>query len=320
MTPPARYRGLVDGFPRWTEQPEPVLSGGRDTLGEALGWLETHLSWFDPSVWQRVLSPRPFPAGPLLELLQLCEVAGRAGRPCSRLLDRALPLAVRLVRTRAFAAGLHRGDALFTYHAWLIALLMRFGEPVDELAGAVERLLDAGVRPSADTVAALELAYVIDLGGWRGHLPGAGALYDRWLAGQHLNPFLMTDNECYAFTHAVFYATGFGVVALGGDVSAAGEVARLLFAAKVAEGDLDLGAELALTALLAGGPPSRAAWRRVSGAQRADGAVPGPLHRPDLLSGVSGPKADGYLFGTCYHTTVATALAAAGLERAGAPT
>ncbi|MFB7912981.1 DUF6895 family protein [Streptomyces sp. NPDC056061] len=55
----------------------------------------------------------------------------------------------------------------------------------------------------------------------------------------------------------------------------------------------------------------RAGWHALAAAQRVDGAVPGPVHRTRVLGGLTGDKATAYLFGTCYHTTLASALAAA---------
>ncbi|WP_159033596.1 hypothetical protein [Streptomyces sp. WMMB 322] len=73
-----------------------------------------------------------------------------------------------------------------------------------------------------------------------------------------------------------------------------------------------------------------AAWNALASAARPDGSVPSPVHRPDVLAGLTGDKAAAYVFGTCYHTTLAAALAsgvalAAGRrdsrpgERAGVP-
>ncbi|MFF3730679.1 DUF6895 family protein [Streptomyces sp. NPDC002476] len=63
----------------------------------------------------------------------------------------------------------------------------------------------------------------------------------------------------------------------------------------------------------------RACWSALAAAQRPDGAVPGPVHRPEILTGLTGDKAAAYLFGTCYHTTLASALAAAARKPAEAP-
>jgi uncharacterized protein DUF6895 len=273
----------------------------------AIGWLEENIAWFDPAVWNEMLPARAFAGGPLLELLVLCDNV-----PCRGLTEAALDLADRLTASPEFRAGLYRGDVLFTYHLWLLVLMDRLGASRPHLLAAAQSLLDAGVRPTADGVAALELRHVVDLGGLASpHLPSAARLYRRWRAGQHLDPFRLTGNECYALTHAVFYATSFGRAPLPPDAELV-RATRLLLAAHLETGDLDLGAELCHTALLVDGPDGlAAAHHRIATAARPDGAVPGPLHNPATLARASGRKAEAYLFGTCYHTTVVTALALA---------
>ncbi|MGW3991860.1 DUF6895 family protein [Amycolatopsis sp. NPDC004772] len=270
-------------------------------------WLEAHLEWFDPRVWNEQLPARPFPAGPLLELLLLCErVPGLA------VTGPALELADRLTSAPEFRAGLYRGDAHFTYHVWVLVLMHRLGVPRPRLLSAAQALLDSGIRPTLDGVAALELRYVTDLGGLANPgLPPVSELYDRWRAGQHFDPFRLTANECYALTHAVFYATAFGDASLP-EAPEPARTARLLLAACLADDDLDLGAELFHAALLAGGPDALGPARhRLATAAREDGAVAGPVHDPAVLARLTGRKAEAYLFGTCYHTTIVTELALA---------
>jgi hypothetical protein len=274
---------------------------------DALGWLEENLEWFDPAVWNELLPARPFPAGPLLELLLLCEHI-----PDTRFAGLALDLADRLTATQEFRAGLYRGDALFTYHVWLLVLMDRLGPARPHLLAAAQSLLDAGVRPALDGVGALELRYVADLGGLMSpHLPPAPRLYRRWREGQHLDPFRLSGNECYALTHAVFYATSFGRTPLAPDPELT-RTTLVLLAAHLANDDLDLGAELFHTALVTSGPEGLGPARhRLATAARRGGAVPGPLHDPALVARSTGRKAAAYVFGTCYHTTIVTTLALA---------
>ncbi|QRP46927.1 hypothetical protein [Amycolatopsis sp. FDAARGOS 1241] len=268
-------------------------------------WLEAHLEWFAPALWNEFLPARPFGGGPLLELLILCdEVPGLA------VTGPALELADRLTAAPEFRAGLYRGDAYFTYHVWLLVLMDRLGARRPELLAAAQGLLDAGVRPNQDGIGALELRYVTDLGGLANpHLPSARRLYDRWREGQHLDPFRMTDADCYALTHAVFYGTAFGRTTIPPDPALTGAT-RLMLAAHLARGDLDLGAELFHTALLTGAS-SEPARQRLATAARDGGAVAGPLHDPAVAARLTGRKADAYEFGTCYHTTLVTELALA---------
>ncbi|GAA2978747.1 DUF6895 family protein [Actinokineospora diospyrosa] len=271
-----------------------------------IDWLTDNLAWFDPAVWDEFLPARPFPGGPLLELLLLCDTVD-----CGPLTGRALELADRITATDRFRAGLYRGDALFTYHVWLLALMGRLGAP-SPLLGSAQALLHAGIRPPLDGVAALEARYANDLAGLRSpHLPPLGHLYRRWREGQHLDPLRMVGPECYALTHAVFYVTGFGRVPLPPDAEL-DRTARLLAAAHLATGDHDLGAELFHTALLAGGPAGLApAHHRLTRAVDPDGYVAGPLHNPSILAKLTGRKTQAYRFGTGYHTTLVTALALA---------
>jgi uncharacterized protein DUF6895 len=276
------------------------------------GWLEAHVEWFDPRVWNEQLPPRPFAAGPLLELLLLCDHVPGLG-----VTGPALELAGRLTAAPEFSAGLYRGDAHFTYHVWLPVLMDRLGAPRPRLLSAAQALLDSGVRPNLDGVGALELRYVTDLGGLRSpYLPSVARLYRRWRDGQHFDPFRLTGPECYALTHAVFYATAFGRTALPPDPEAA-RTTRLLLAARLADGDLDLGAELFHAAVLLGDADGLGPARhRLATAARADGAVAGPLHDPAVQARLTGRKAAAYAFGTCYHTTIVTELA---LAAPGAP-
>ncbi|MBT2399496.1 hypothetical protein J7E89_26925, partial [Streptomyces sp. ISL-100] len=102
------------------------------------------------------------------------------------------------------------------------------------------------------------------------------------------------------------------------------ETVRVLLGVHLARGSCDLLAELLLCASAlddgrgSPGPLVREGWVALAGAGRPDGAVPSPVHRPEVLSGLTGDKAAAYLFGTCYHTTLAAALAAAARNRGAA--
>ncbi|WP_051385554.1 DUF6895 family protein [Actinokineospora inagensis] len=269
-----------------------------------IAWLTENSDWFKPAVWNEMLPARQFAAGPLLELLVLCDAA-----TCGPLTDRALEIAEEVTATKRFRAGLYRGDALFTHHVWLLALMNRLGSP-SPLLPAAQLLLHTGVRPAMDGVAALELRFAARLGGLEcPHLPPSAQLYRRWRDGQHLDPFRLTGSESYALTHAVFYATSFGRVPLPEDAEL-NRTTRLLLATHLAVGDYDLGAELLHTALLTGGPTGLVdAHRHLEHAVQPDGYVPGPLHDTTVLAQLSGRKARAYRFGTGYHTTLVTALA-----------
>ncbi|MEU9848135.1 hypothetical protein [Streptomyces sp. NPDC047985] len=103
----------------------------------------------------------------------------------------------------------------------------------------------------------------------------------------------------------------------GGPGSRRGPGSRWLL--PVAGGGPGTGPDPAPVPRTVAGPWRRAGWNALAAAQRPDGAVPGPVHRPEILAGLAGDKAAAYLFGTCYHTTLASALASAARKPAEAP-
>ncbi|GHH40789.1 DUF6895 family protein [Streptomyces candidus] len=305
-------------------------------LSGTLRWIESQVEWFAPERWEQHLPRRPFRPGPLLELLGLVRILERADAlpPTAPLRTKALDLAERAVAERSFEAGLRAGDDFLPYHLNLIALLEQLGRPQPALRTVGQALLtaDSGglARPYKPVFNRLELRYFADRGGFTAppHLPEAGVLHRQSIAALDPDVLQLSESETYALTHVVFYATDFGrkPLLLDGDDAAARlrESVRILLGVRLARGSLDLLAELLVceSALRTGtgsgagtdegtARTTAAAWNTLTAAVRPDGAVPGPVHRPDVMTGLRGDKAAAYLFGTCYHTTTVAALAAA---------
>lgn len=322
-------------------------------LSGALRWTEANLEWFAPQRWQEYLPPRPFGPGPLLELLSLIRVLERSGlMPLDAPLRlRALDLAEEAAHTDDFARGMERGDELFPYHLNLIGLLECLGHPQRELRTRCQALLAAGsgghALPYKPVLNRIELRYFIDRAGFTAPsaLPGLGTLHRQSIAALGPDVLQLTESEIYAFTHVLFYVTDFGqrrdLLGDPEELASLHETVRVLLGVHLARGSLDLLAELLLcdSALssdeegVQNGRPEpgqggdsgdgseflvSAGWNALVRAARADGSVPSPVHRPDILAGLTGDKAAAYVFGTCYHTTLAAALAA-GVARAAVP-
>ncbi|WP_019547639.1 DUF6895 family protein [Streptomyces sulphureus] len=299
-----------------------------EVLTRALSWLERYAEWFRPQRWEELLPARPFRPGPLLELLALVRVLrrSRALTGGEALARRALDLAEEAVAEDEFATGLRRADALLPYHVNLVGLLGTLGRPQPELHAAAQSLVAAGAGghhlPYKPVLNRLELRYFLDRGGFTAPpaLPTPAELYAQTLAAQCPHVLHLDDDETYALTHVLFYTTDFG--ATTGPPAAEHHPARLrqcvrtLLGVHLARGSLDLVSELLLCTTALGGAPdpaaaSRYAWNTLRTAQRPDGAVPSPVHMPSRWEELRHNRADAYLFGTCYHTTLAAALASA---------
>ncbi|MGW1143912.1 DUF6895 family protein [Streptomyces sp. NPDC002454] len=301
-----------------------VRTAAQQVLDGALRWLTARVEWFAPERWEEFLPPRPFRAGPLLELLGLVRVLERSGLLPheSPLRVRALDLGQDVVAGTDFANGLRRADQYFPYHLSLIGLLELLGRPQPALHATCQALLtaDAGghSRPYKPVLNRIELRYFVDRGRFTAPalLPDLATLHRQSIAALVPDVLQLTEDETYAFTHVLFYTTDFGlhrdpIPADGREVLR--ETTRTLLGLHLARGSLDLLSELLLceAALGAGpGPLTPQAWRALARAQREDGAVPSPVHDPATLARLSGPTATAYLFGTCYHTTQVAALAA----------
>lgn len=325
LRPPERYRGLVEGFPRWPPLPDPTPSTGGDLLTGAIDWLTVNVEWLAPPRWEQYLARRPFPGSTVLEVLALCRSLRRGPRKhqAATLTEASLDVAERMVASPAFLAGLYRADTLFTYRIWLLALLDTLGRPNRELHDVVQGLLDAGcgavTNPGRPAHTLIELSYVLELGGYRNPLPELPELIAHSMLATGMSSTLyLTDSECYVATHLLFYLTDFAHRPAGVQLPGVAELVTTLLGVYLAKDDFDLSAELLLCALALGRREHELVthgWQRLTAARRSDGAVPGPLHDPAVPARLTGAKAAAYLFGTCYHTTVATALAAAKWER-----
>lgn len=333
-----RLRGAVGGLDPhpaapWPapEEPPPagdVASDPGALARDAIGWLDANLGWFDPQCWERHLPRRPFPGGALLELLVLCRALAEpgGGGPPAPFVARAVALAERIVARPDFDERLRAEPGLFTFHAWLSFLVERLGGSAGAAPATIDALLYAGrvgiVSPAGAPVRALELRHALELGGREGAFLGrADVLLARWWDSHTRNALVVADADAYALTHAVFYATDFGRRPLPLDGSACaqlGTLAGTLLAAALARGDADLGGELAHVVRIAGAPADAAldgTWARLARAQQADRAIPGPLFAPATAARLTGEREDAYRFGTAYHTTIVTALAALDLDR-----
>ncbi|MBB4930877.1 hypothetical protein F4561_001697 [Lipingzhangella halophila] len=332
--PPSQLRGSAHGFPAWEpvcEQVSPGNGGGHGNtdrtraLDLCLAWLADHVHWFSAG-WDDHFPPREVPETTLVELLLLCRILhqGPRARETGALVGAVADTAESMANRPDFADRLCDGGPGLGYRIWLLALLRGLGRQVPEPFAIARQVLAArtGDLRGADWSAphAVELCYILDLAGLPHALPSADRLYEECdPAG--VNPLSCSDNEVYAFTHVLLYATGFGewsLSALDRDRSRLREAVATLLGAHLGTGHLDLVAELLMCAGIVGGVPSELdtlGWRRLAAAQHPSGAVNGPPFRASTHAQRTGERARAYLFRCCYHTTLVTAMALADRER-----
>ncbi|KAA8886354.1 hypothetical protein F3087_24250 [Nocardia colli] len=319
--PPAELRGQVGGFPVWPPQVRIETAATTPLLDTALDWLAANLRWFDPVHWDRFLPPRQFREGTVLELLVLCRILRRGERHDHPLIDGALELAYTLVSAESFHAALGRGDEKFPYRAYLVALLADLGRPVPTAAERVRTVLTTGCGGWNGTwrtpLSLLELRYVLELGQFPNSLPSTADLLSRTIVTAGPDPLYLRDDEVYALTHVVFYATDFAARSMHIDPELI-DTMRTLLGTYLALGDMDLAGELLLSlhAVHPGDCTITAhGWDSLARHRLSEGAVPGPLFDPVRWSGLRAEVAEAYAFGTCHHTTMVAAMAVAERER-----
>lgn len=297
-----------------------------DLLPRCLSWVESHLDWFTPEVWNAHYPPQQVPTQTVLELLLLCRVLERGPQAAETrpLVESARTLAHDQVVQPWFAAGLEQPDPNLPYTIWLLGLLPPDGDGVPVLRERVQQLLNRHGRGLLafdwPVTSQIELGYACWSGGFAADLPDFAELRGE-SAYLGRDPALVSEPEAYAVTHELLYAGD-----LGGRPLPVGSAARLritglvdsLLAGAVADAQLDLTAELLHCRLLTGAPGDDQLWERgwqaVAAAQLGLGAIPGPPYRAEIAAEQPPDKTESYEFRTCYHTTLVAAMAAAAAE------
>ncbi|WP_084655265.1 DUF6895 family protein [Nocardia altamirensis] len=317
LHPAEELRGQVNGFPRWAPVARVAADLDAPVLDAAVEWLTGQLQWFDQRQWERFLPRREFPEGTVLELLVLCRILRRGRFRDHELVGGAIELAQAVVSEQAFHSALGRADEKFPYRAYLVALLAELGCPVRSAVERVQVVLETGcggwTGAWQPALTRLELRYVLDLGGFASTSLPVADLTAATIAAAAPDPLYLRDDEAYALTHVVFYATDFGARPMPAGAALI-ETMRTLLGMYLALGDMDLAGELLLCLQAVGAadcPMTAHGWRELARRRRTDGAVPGPLYEPDRWSGLRGEVREAYAFGTCHHTTMVAAMAAA---------
>lgn len=173
---------------------------------KALAWLECHRFSFDPRT--HGVDFDEVHATALTELALLCYLLRRQCNDHNEQVKRLLAIVESVYRRPTFHQSLYQNPHTLVAH---LVIRLALTEPVfDEIIpqeALTKVISDVSVNPA--TYRALELNYLLGLNGFSN-----SALPMNLPALLHLtessNPAALSQHECYAFTHSIFYLTDFG--------------------------------------------------------------------------------------------------------------
>ncbi|MEV7684217.1 hypothetical protein AB0O64_37660 [Streptomyces sp. NPDC088341] len=210
-----------------------------------------------------------------------------------------------------------RDEAAFLLYAGTYAALRLCGRDDPEFRRIVERIAASGYATVFERIPyrQLDLLHTLYLCQIEHSLPALDDVLPFTLLCNSPNAIKLTDNDIYAITHTIFYATDFGLRVPrwphGFDPGEAVELLEALLSLTRGRENADLVGELLCCLLCLGvreSEEAERAWNFIASVQEPDGRVNGPrgVVHPKLADGD-----DAYQhWATGYHTTIVAALAA----------
>ncbi len=282
-------------------------------VDRALGWVVSQLDEFDP-----FRDGRPFEIRHAQKLAELATMmhgyvglTGDAGSPEMR---RIFDLVRSTRQSRELCDRVLRAPGELVLYAILYVVLRARGEDDPAQREILQRAVDAGLLEQSERVVhrQMDVSLHLEWGAFRHDWPSLEELCAASILGKNPRPLFLDENAVYAITHVIMFLYGFGLRRTGAAASLETEEVRdmlsSLLVASCQERHWDLLAELLLCwdcIAFAPTPVYERAWRALLGAQKADGAMPGP---ESAL--VEGQPVNGY-FAHHYHTTLVSILAGA---------
>lgn len=317
---------IAGGDSAWQPASAEPIDGPRTPTGmadRALDWLIVNLDRFEPFQGQPKRIWRKQKALAELALISLCLHRQTAFADDPRL-DRCLGLILQTHRNPVYREILFRqSDDYFTDFATDVFVPLALHacglfDDADEWQ-AIQNLLDHSniLFRSRGPDSMLELIHLLDLGGFRYHLLSPATYLNRILQ-RSANIIRITHDETYTITHIIFYLSDFGVRR---DFSIPDKqrqqlswLVEHLLGMYVRDKHWDLVGELLICCHClrqTHSPLYAIGWQAFLGAQRPDGAVPGPRYDPKQEAALAADRRSEYFFHHCYHTTLVATLAGA---------
>jgi hypothetical protein len=257
---------------------------------------------------------------PLVELSLLCMLCRRhAEFDHDSRIRNMLAVSAETWSTRHGCDRLVRNPDAFRLHAIWHESLVHGGALRGEDRPIVQAVVDHGYVTATEEVGFrdLDLRHLLDLGGYRHHLPSYRSLYRQTVLGRGGPVLSFNHVDAYSVTHTLFYLSDFGARPLDAipqrELPYVRWILEVLLGQYLLREDWDLVAELLLgAACVRWKPPDalcNAAWNGLIGAQRDDGAIPSRSFEEDACDALPEIERRAYAFEHSYHTTLAAAIA-----------
>jgi len=285
----------------------------------ALDWVERNLTSFEP--FKGEAEPNIPRQQALVELAMLSMYLKRLPDFANPRLRLYLQFISHVYNMPLFKERLVRVTRDFIPQAFLRVILRETGlDTGDHEWEAVQTLIDSGNVCSSERppYAMLELRHLLDLGQFAHGLPSYSELYRSSFASKRVNFISTSDHDAYSITHVLFFMSDFGFQPI--TAISASEIRRIadnvqhLLGMYIIRGNWDLVGELMLACHCLRQTTSdfyAFGWQALANAQLESGAVPGPYYDYKQASARDGTNLQEYLFSTCYHTTLVSALVGA---------
>jgi hypothetical protein len=307
--PPAWVRASEAGSPELSER----------VASRALGWIEAHLSHFDP--FSQGLAPDEQAQTVLAELAWVCYLLRRRREFAhDPRLDRCLDLVESVYRHPHFHEYAFRGDKRF-FDRHLQVWIALSSRGVEKLVSRdqLQKMIDAANVTVVELTPyhSLELRYLLEVGRFRHDLPSEADLFRQTFLGGNPKIVFAMDSDIYSITHTVYYLTDFGArnspLLSGQERDRTLQLIDLLLGMMIHARQWDLVAELILSHRCLDPtevPMVRLGWEALLAHQDPEGAIGSSACSPSKLKELPpGKEGKRRLFTSCYHQTLVTVLA-----------